>query len=181
VQFIVSGGGAVGGYVYATAAVNAGTASASISLPYSTNAYSITAIYSGDAVNAGSTSSAAPVTITQGLTITALSANTTTTTLGHPVLLTATVSSLAGTPTGTVNFTYSITSGGTQISLGSATLSNGTASASADLPLGTDYVTATYVANGSFAGSASTPMTITVNVADDHWVAQQSDPACPTP
>jgi hypothetical protein len=109
--------------------VNAGTASASISLPYSLNAYSITAVYSGDAVNAGSTSSAAPLTISQGLTVTSLSANTTTTTLGHPVLITATVTSVGWNPTGTVNFTYSITSGGTQISLGSATLSNGMASA----------------------------------------------------
>ena len=163
VQFIVSGGGAVGGYVYATAALTSGTASATINLPFSATAYSVTAVYSGDAVNAGSTSSAAPVTITQGITVTALSANTTTTTLGHPVLLTATVSSLAGTPTGTVNFTYSTTLGGTQISLGSAALSAGAASASANLPLGTDYVTATYVASGSFAGSASAPMTITVN------------------
>jgi hypothetical protein len=32
------------------------------------------------------------------------------------------------------------------------------------LPIGTDYVTATYVASGSFAGSVSAPMTITVNV-----------------
>ena len=162
VQFLVSGGGATGSYVYATAPVSAGTASASINLPYSLSAYSITAVYSGDGVNAGSNSSAASVTISQGLTVTSLSATTTTTTLGHPVTITANVTSLAGTPTGTVNFTYSITSGGTQISLGSAVLSNGAASASVDLPIGTDYFTATYVANGSFAGSASTPMAITV-------------------
>jgi sugar lactone lactonase YvrE len=163
VQFIVSGGGAVGGYVYATAALASGTATATINLPYSTTAYSVTAVYSGDAANAGSTSSASAVAISQGLTVTALSANTTTTTLGHPVLLTASVSSLAGVPAGTVNFTYSITSGGTQISLGSATLVSGSATASADLPIGTSYVTATFVASGSFAGSASTPMTITIN------------------
>ncbi len=162
VQFLVSGGGATGSYVYATAPVSAGTASASINLPYSLSAYSITAVYSGDGVNAGSNSSAASVTISQGLTVTSLSATTTTTTLGHPVTITANVTSLAGTPTGTVNFTYSITSGGTQISLGSAVLSNGAASASVDLPIGTDYFTATYVANGSFAGSTSTPMAITV-------------------
>jgi sugar lactone lactonase YvrE len=163
VQFLVSGGGATGSYVYATAAVNAGTASASISLPYNLIAYSITAVYSGDAVNAGSSSSTSSVTISQGLTVTSLSANTTTTTLGHPASITATVTSLAGTPAGTVNFTYSITSGGTQISLGSDTLSAaGSASVLANLPIGTDYVTATYTANGSFAGSVSTPMAITV-------------------
>jgi sugar lactone lactonase YvrE len=163
VQFLVSGGGATGSYVYATAAVNAGTASASISLPYNLIAYSITAVYSGDAVNAGSTSSASTVTISQGLTVTSLSANTTTTTLGHPVSITATVTSVAGTPAGTVNFTYSTTPTGTQTSLGSAVLSNGMASVSANLPIGTDYVTATYVANGSFAGSPSTALAITVS------------------
>src|SRR5208283_2290203 len=103
------------------------------------SSYSITAVYSGDGVNAGSSSSAAAVTISQGLTVTSLSATATTTTLGHPVTITADVTSLAGTPIGTVNFTYSITSGGTQISLGSAVLSNGAASASVDLPIGTDY------------------------------------------
>ena len=163
VQFLVSGGGATGSYVYSTAAVNAGTASASINLPYNLIAYSITAVYSGDAVNAGSTSSASPLTISQGLTVTSLSANTTTTTLGHPVSITATVISVAGNPAGTVNFTYSTTPTGTQISLGSAVLSNGMASVSVDLPIGNDYVTATYVANGSFAGSASTQLTITVS------------------
>ncbi len=163
VQFVVSGGGATGSYVYATAPVNAGSASASINLPYSLNSYSILAIYSGDGVNAGSTSTSSPVTITQGLTVTSLSANTTTTTLGHPVSITATVTSAAGTPTGTVNFSYSTTLNGTQIPLGSAVLSNGMASDSVDLPLGTDYFMATYVASGSFAGSPSTPMAITVN------------------
>ncbi len=170
VEFIVGGGGAVGTYVYATSALAAGSASATFNLPYSLTPYSITAVYSGDAVNAGSTSPVASVTINQGLTTTALSANKTTTTLGHPIALTATVTSSAGIPSGTVNFTYSITSGGTQISLGSAILSLSaglsapTASASVDLPIGTDYVTATYVASGSFAGSVSAPMTITVNV-----------------
>jgi sugar lactone lactonase YvrE len=163
VQFLVSGGSATGSYVYATAAVNAGAASASINLPFNLTAYSITAVYSGDAVNAGSTSSASAVTISQGLTVTSLSANTITTTLGHPVSVTATVTSVAGSPSGTVNFTYSTTLNGAQTSLGSTSLSNGMASVSADLPIGTDYVTATYVANGSFAGSPSTPLSITVN------------------
>jgi len=162
VEFVVGGGGSVGTYVYATSGVTAGTATATFNLPYSATAYTITAVYSGDAVNAGSSSSIASVTITQGITITALSANKTTTTLGRPVALTAMVTSLAGTPSGIVNFTYSITSGGTQIPISSATLISGAASTSALLPIGTDYVTATFVASGSFAGSASAPMTFTV-------------------
>jgi sugar lactone lactonase YvrE len=166
VEFLVSGGGAVGSYVYATAALTSspasGTATASINLPFNTTAYSITAIYSGDSVNASSTSSIAPVTITQGTTITALTANVSTSTLGHPISITASVTSVAGVPAGTINFTYSTTLNGTQIALGSATLVNGSASDSVDLPIGTDYVTATYAAGGSFAGSASTPMSFTV-------------------
>jgi polygalacturonase/sugar lactone lactonase YvrE len=155
---------AVNGSVYATAALNAGAASASISLPYSTSVYSIYAIYSGDIANAGSTSSIAQVTVEAAVTTTALSASTATTTLGHPVTLTATVSSSAGMPTGTVTFSYTTSTNSTPVAIASGTLSNGTASAAADLPVGTDAVTSIYAANGSFAGSASTPMTIVVSL-----------------
>ena len=168
VQFLVSGGGAANSYVYATAALTSsatsGTALASINLPFNAAAYSITAVYSGDAVNAGSTSSPnSSVTITQATTVTSLSANESTTTLGHPISVTASVTSVAGTPIGTVNFTYSTTLNGGQISLGSATLSNGTASVSVDLPIGTNYVAASYAGGGSFAGSTSAPKSFTVN------------------
>ena len=157
VEFVVNGA------VYATATLTSGTAQASFNLPVGT--FAITAIYSGDAVNAGSTSALAPLTVGPALTTTTLSAGTTTTTLGHPVSLTATVASLAGSPTGTVNFTYSATSGGTQVLAGSSILSGGTASASVNLPEGPNFVTATYVASGSFAGSVSTPaIAITVNL-----------------
>ena len=74
--------------------MNAGSASATFNLPYSLTAYTITAVYSGDAVNAGSASSVSPLTITQGNTATALSANTTTTALGHPASITANVTSV---------------------------------------------------------------------------------------
>ena len=159
VEFVVNG------VVYTTATLSSGTAQASFNLGVGT--YNITAIYSGDAVNAGSTSAVAPLTVGPALTTTTLVAGTTTTTLGHPVTLTATVASLAGSPTGTVNFTtYSATSGGTlQVLAGSSTLSGGTATASVNLPEGPNYVTATYVASGSFATSSSTPaIAITVNL-----------------
>ncbi len=158
VEFVVNGS------VYSAAAVTAGAASASISLPYSTSAYSIYAIYSGDIANAGSTSSTISITVEAAPTTTALSANTTTTTLGHPVTLTATVSSAAGTPSGAVTFTYTTSTDSTPVTLTSGALSNGVASAAVDLPVGSDAVTATYAANGSFAGSSSTPMSITVNL-----------------
>jgi hypothetical protein len=161
VEFIVNGS------VFASAAVSAGSASASISLPYSTSAYSIYAVYSGDAANDGSASAVSSVTVTPALTSTALSANATTTTLGHPVALTATVSSSVGAPTGTVTFTYTTTGSGipqaTTATLVPASSGNSSvATAGISLPIGTDNVTATYAASGSFAGSASSPMAFTV-------------------
>ncbi|MGA8782546.1 MAG: Ig-like domain repeat protein, partial [Terracidiphilus sp.] len=161
VEFIVNG------TVYQSASVSSGSASATISLPYSTSAYSIYAVYSGDAANDGSTSAAQSVTVTPALTTTALSANTTTTTLGHPVILTATVTSSVGAPTGTVTFTYTTTGSGspqatTATLVASSTPNTSVATAGVDLLVGTDNVTATYAASGSFAGSVSAPMTFTV-------------------
>jgi polygalacturonase/sugar lactone lactonase YvrE len=156
VEFVVNG------VVSTTAAVSSGSAQATFNLPLGT--YTISAIYSGDTVNAGSTSASSALGVTPALTSTALVASTMTTSLGVPVTLTATVSSAAGTPTGTVSFTYTSVSNPTPTSLASATLTNGVAIASVDLPIGADSVTATYTASGSFAGSISTPaITITVN------------------
>ena len=158
VQFIVNGS------TYATAALSSGAASANISLPFSATAYSIFAVYSGDAANAGSTSSTSSLTISPAGTATVLSASTTTTTLGHPVILTAIVSSSAGTPTGTVSFSYTNSSNSTPVSIGPAVaLNNSSASASAELPQGTNAITATYAGSGDFAGSASAPMIVTIN------------------
>ncbi len=158
VQFIVNGS------AYATEALSSGTASAIINLPFSTSAYSINAVYSGDSANGGSISSVFEVTVTPAGTTTTLSASTTTTTLGHPVLLTATVSSPAGAPTGTVSFTYTTATSNTPVPIGPAVaLSNGSAAASAELPQGTNNVTATYNGGAGFAESASVPMNVTIN------------------
>ncbi len=156
VQFVVNGA------VFATAALTGGTASASISLPYSTSAYSIDAVYSGDSANDGSTSAPSSVSVTAALTTTALSANTTITTLGHPVALTAYVTAAVGTPTGTVTFTYTTTGSSTPVPT-TAILSNGVATAGITLPVGTDSVTATFTSSGSYAGSVSAPMSFTVS------------------
>ncbi|MGB6545324.1 MAG: pectinesterase family protein [Candidatus Acidiferrales bacterium] len=157
VEFVVNG------LVYSNAALgSSGTAQAIFSLPVGT--YTISGVYSGDGVNAGSTSTSAALVITPAVTATGLSANTNTTTLGVPVTLTATVSSVAGTPTGTVNFSYTTVGNTTPTALASATLTSGVAIASVDLPIGVDSVTATYLASGSFATSSSTPpIAITVN------------------
>lgn len=156
VEFIVNGA------VYATSAITSGSASVTIGLPYSASAYSVVAIYSGDAVNAGSTSSSASVSVTAAMTTTALSANSTSSTLGHPVALNATVASVAGTPSGTVSFTYTTATNSTAMLLTSSSLVNGVASVSVSLPIGANEVTASYLGTGAFSASTSAPMTITI-------------------
>jgi streptogramin lyase len=157
VEFVVNG------VVYATAALNtSGVAQASFNL--TPGSYTVSAIYSGDNVNGGSGSASSALSVTPGITTTSLSTSATTTTLGVPVTLTATVASVAGTPSGTVTFSYTTTNNSTPTTLVPATVNNGTATASVELPVGSDSVMATYAASGSFAGSASTlPLVITVN------------------
>ncbi|HSY34752.1 MAG TPA: Ig-like domain repeat protein [Acidobacteriaceae bacterium] len=161
VEFIVNG------TAYQSAPVSSGMATATISLPYSSSVYSIYAVYGGDAANDGSVSATQSVMVTPAFTSTALSANTTTTTLGHPVVLTATVTSSVGAPTGTVSFTYTTTGNGTPQAItatliASSTPNTSVATAGIVLPVGTDTVTGTYGSSGSFAGSASAPMAFTV-------------------
>jgi len=107
------------------------------------------------------------VTIVNG-TLTITAAPTTTTlsgpgsaTYGANVTLTATVSSTAGTPGGSVTFYNGSTALGTGTLNGSglATLSTSA------LPGGTDSLTATYGAAGNFATSTSAANSITINQA----------------
>jgi hypothetical protein len=84
-------------------------------------------------------------------TKTVLSVSPSTATYGDAETLTATVSSAAGTPDGTVDFA----DGG--VPLGSATLASGTASITVSAPglaAGMHTLTATYSGNSQFAGSA---------------------------
>ena len=157
VQFIVNGA------VNATSALgSSGVAQASLNLPI--GSYTISAIYSGDPLNAGSSSASSALTVTPAVTVTTLSVSSTTTSLGTPITLTATVSSVAGTPTGTVTFSYTTPGNSSPTTAASATLTNGVAAASVDLPIGTDSITAAFAASGSFAASTSaSAIAITVN------------------
>ncbi len=102
------------------------------------------------------------VVVGAAATTTVIGSSASSTTVGTPVTLSATVTSPGGTPTGTVSFSYTIPPSTTSVTLGSGTLTNGTTTFSAFLPLGADSVVATYVASGNFAGSVSTPLTVTV-------------------
>ena len=154
----------VNGATYATVPLVNGNASYAFNLPLGN--YSLSAVYNGDAANAGSFSAASSVAISGAQTATALTSTSTTGTVGTPVSLTATVTSAAGTPAGSVTFNYTTSTNSIPTLIGTASLTNGVAAYSALLPQGTDSVSATYVANGNFGASTSSPaLTITVNAA----------------
>jgi hypothetical protein len=112
-----------------------------------------------DPKNASATCSAS-VTVTVSGTTTTLLSNTPTV-FGQTALITATVSSPNGTPTGTVTFSNGGTDLGTlALVAGKATLST------AALPTGTATITAQYNADAAFTTSTSAPFSHVVNKAN---------------
>ncbi len=91
-------------------------------------------------------------------TSTSLTASPTSAAVGAAVALAATVTSAAGVPSGNIEFFNGATSLGTAAlnASGVATLSVST------LPSGANSITASYAAQGSFAGSASSAVAVTI-------------------
>jgi regulation of enolase protein 1 (concanavalin A-like superfamily) len=117
-----------------------------------TGVLSITAAYSGDISNAGSTSSPVTVYVTgSAASATALSVFPTTINQGQSVQVTATVTGGGSTPTGTVIFSDGA------IVLGSGTL-NGSGVAvltTTALPIGSNNILASYPGDATYAASSS--------------------------
>jgi hypothetical protein len=124
--------------------------------------YTIIAAYSGDSINASSTSTAANLTITAPLvsTTTTLSASPSSAAAGASIALTAAVAQASGSvvPTGTVTFKEGSTT------LGTGTLAAGKATfTTSALAEGTHSITASY--GGDAVNAASTSSAITVTIA----------------
>ena len=115
--------------------------------------HDITAVYAGDAIYNGSTSSVLVETVSGGAaTTTGVLSSQNPSTLGSVVTFTATVTVGNGTPTGTVAFKDGAAT------LGTAALAGGAASiATSVLAVGTHAITAVYAGDGAFPGSASPP------------------------
>ena len=133
--------------------------------------HSITAVYSGDTNNAGSTSTALSQTVNQAATNTSVSAPGPIT-LGQSLLVTASVA---------------VTPPGTGTSTGTITVSDGSADCSIALPattcslspssVGGQTITAAYNGDTNFAGSSNTT-SLTVNPAvTDTAVASNTSPS----
>jgi hypothetical protein len=122
--------------------------------------HSITAVYGGDSNFATSTSTALTQTVNPAsATNTTVASSLNPSTVGQSVTFTATVTSSAGTPSGTAKFLDGTTT------LGSGTLNGaGVATyATSSLAVGAHSITASYTGNASFAPSTSTALTQTVN------------------
>ncbi len=150
-----------GSTIVGSATIGNGTATlVTSSLPVGANG--ITVSFAGNANYAATTSPATTVTITALSTATALTASPASGTYGTSVVLSAAVSG-GGTP---------LTSGSVQflngsVSLGSAAV-NGSGVAAftvTTLPVGTNTMTASFLATGNYAASASPSTTVTITQA----------------
>lgn len=126
--------------------------------------HSITVHYAGDATHDPSTSGGNPVnlTVNRANTSTTISGGGSATFFGNPVTFTTTVTSTAGTPTGTV----SLLDGSNSVA--SATL-DGSGHASftlSTLTVGTHTISVAYGGDTDFSTSASSTVSQTVNAAD---------------
>ena len=143
-----------------TASVAAGQCSLTSS---TAGAKTLTATYAGDGNFTGSAGTA-PHTVNSVAptsTVVVLSAGSGPSVFGEVVGFTATVSSGAGTPSGSVQFKDGAASVGAPVALvsGQATLSTGA------LSVGSHSITAVYGGDASFAGSTSGPVTQSVTKA----------------
>jgi hypothetical protein len=140
----------------------------------------LTAVYSGDSIFAGSTSSLYTETITAPATstTTVLTASPNPAIAGQSVTLTATVAPApTGTPAGTVSFYNGETLLGTI-----AVNSSGVAAfITSSLPVGALSITAVYSGNTTFAGSTSTAVTEMVTAGTSVTATTTTLTASPSP
>ena len=135
--------------------LSAGAASYSTSA-LAAGSHSITAVYSGDAYNVGSTSAPLTQTVAPGASTTSVSTSTASLTLGETLTLTAMVSGYA--PTGSVQFK----DGGVDLG-GSVMLVDGSASYTTNtLIAGSHSITAVYSGDANNAGSTSAATSVSV-------------------
>ena len=136
---------------------DAGTCSLGSALPI--DSYDIIALFDSDPDYGTSGSSATLVVV--GGTTTVVGVSSPTSNFGATLTYSATVSSSAGSPTGTVSFTT-----GSTLLCTTPALSSGQASCStSDTPVGVDPITATYNGSSTF-GQSTGSASVTVSVAE---------------
>jgi hypothetical protein len=148
-------------------ALNAGGVAVYTTSSLSVGAHTITAVYGGDANDAGSTSSGVTETVTAYATQTSLVASATRMTTDQELtLLTTTASASGGAVTGTITYMNGTTS------LGTATIgANGAATFSLNPAAGSYSITAHYSGDALNAPSVSNAVTVNVSQATEFTIA----------
>jgi hypothetical protein len=149
-----TGGSGTGAITFAASEGCSNTAGASlITMTSGTGNCVITATKATDDNYLAAVSAAVLVSATTASSTSSLSLSVNQSTYGQPVTLTATVSSAAGTPSGTVTFADNAAA------IGSSTLnSSGQATLTVTLAAGTHNLTVNYDGNTNFARSVSSPV-----------------------
>lgn len=155
-----------GGALLGSVPVNANGVAAYTTAALPAGLGAITAVYSGNAVLATSTSNVLAETVTVN-TITLLSSSTVASIYGQPVTLTANVTPV---PTGSTFGTVAFYQGSTLLGTGTLTSSGSTGISASTLAVGTDAVTAIYSGNGSYLTSTSNIFSITVTATSSTLV-----------
>jgi hypothetical protein len=158
-----------GAILLCTSALNAGIATCGSST-IMTGTNSISAVYSGDSNFTGSTSNTLSQVVTKAVTTTMLLSSMNPSVAEKSVTFTATVSSLAATRTGTVQFLN-----GTAL-LATLTLKSGTAKyTTSHLPPGTETITAVYSGDANNSGSVSAFVNQLVHAPTTTTLSSSSD------
>ncbi|MFY9224977.1 MAG: Ig-like domain repeat protein, partial [Blastocatellia bacterium] len=124
--------------------------------------HSITVVYNGDTSFNASTSVIFTQTVNPIASTTTLTVTPTTSVFGQAVSLSATVTGVGGTPTGTIQFKDGVTNLGSPV-----TLASGSASVQVStLTTGSHSLTAVYSGDNNFNPSTSAAITQTVNKAN---------------
>jgi hypothetical protein len=136
-----------------------GSVSGSVLTVNGAGTLAVTASQPGNAGYAAATPVTLSISVAPATSGTSIASSVSSITYGGSVMLTATVTSSAGTPSGMVTFTNGATVLGT-----GALNAGGTASlTTAALPVGSDVLGASYSASASYLASSSPAVTVTVN------------------
>ena len=151
-----------GSTVVATLTLASGSAQFPVSYP-TTGSHSLTVIYAGDAMFAGSTSSVLTQDV-KVLTAGAITVDTNPSTAGAPVTFTFTMSPSGAT--GTVQFREYATLSGDPVVLTTVPLSGGRATwTTSGLSVGLHHLNAAYLGDATYAGTATSILDQTVRAA----------------
>jgi len=154
-----------GGTPIGAATLTGGTAALAVST-LAVGTHSITAVYSGDPSDLGSTSAAVVQTVNQAASSVTLTSSVNPATAWETIIFTATVSPASAT--GTVQLVYNGTT------MATVTISGGSAVTSAAMAPGTYSITAVYSGDANDAPSTSATLVETINKASTTIVMTSS-------